>query len=69
MPYMAPFFKHDIFVSYAHGRVKDVPNPLLRTWTQAFIDILKPYFTGAPTEFDDLDIWDDRKFDTLDKLL
>jgi hypothetical protein len=70
MPYLAPHFHHDVFMSYAHGHIPGVlssnsevlVDPLKR-WSQALIDKLREDLGSLFTEFDELDIWDDRSID------
>src|SRR5262245_56244444 len=62
MPYLAPHFDYDVFMSYAHG-VPGAVDPPLRRWSQALIDRLKADILSLFTEFDDLAIWDDRSID------
>jgi len=63
MPYLAPHFHYDMFMSYAHGHVSGVDDPPLRRWSQAMIDGLKADIGSLFTEFDQLTIWDDRSLD------
>jgi hypothetical protein len=63
MPYLAPNFDYDMFVSYAHGHVPGVDDPPLRRWSQAMIDGLKADIGSLFTEFDQLTISDDRGLD------
>src|SRR5262249_7607289 len=63
MPYLAPHFHYDMFMSYAHGHVPGVDDPPLRRWSQAMIDGLKADIGSLFTEFDQLTIWDDRSLD------
>ena len=58
MPFLDPPFKHDVFVSYAHGR----GGRLLR-WSQRLIDELKGDIRDLVTEFDDVDIFIDPDLD------
>jgi TIR domain len=62
MPYLAPHFDYDVFMSYAHGG-RGAVDPPLRRWSQALIDRLKADILSLFTEFDDLAIWDDRSID------
>jgi TIR domain-containing protein len=63
MPYLAPHFHYDMFMSYAHGHVPGVDDPPLRRWSQAMIAALKADIGSLFTEFDQLTIWDDRSLD------
>src|SRR5215211_4268608 len=63
MPYLAPYFSYDVFMSYAHGQVPGVADPPLKRWSQALIDRLKADIASLFTEFDELKIWDDRSID------
>jgi TIR domain len=63
MPYLAPYFDFDVFMSYAHGRASGVADPPLKRWSQALIDRLKDDIGNLFTEFDDIAIWDDRSID------
>ena len=63
MPYLAPYFDYDVFMSYAHGHVPGVADLPLRRWSQALIDRLKADIVSLFTEFDELAIWDDRSID------
>ena len=63
MPYLAPQFDYDVFISYAHGLVRGVADPPLKRWSQAMIDRLKADIASLFTDFDELMIWDDRSID------
>lgn len=39
--YLAPYFDHDVFMSYAHGRLPGEAYAPLRSWSQKFIDLLR----------------------------
>jgi hypothetical protein len=62
MPYLAPHFDPDVFVSYSHGDpiAGDAP---LRDWTRALIHRLRVGLHALKTEFDGLDIWMDPEID------
>jgi TIR domain len=62
MPYLAPHFDPDVFVSYSHGDPRDGRAPL-RDWTQALIRRLNDRLRSLETEFDDLRIWMDPDID------
>lgn len=63
MPYLAPYFDYDVFMSYAHSHVPGVADPPLKRWSQSMIDRLKADILSLFTEFDELRIWDDRSID------
>lgn len=63
MPYFAPYFDYDVFMSYAHGHVAGVSDPPLKRWSQALIDRLNADVLSLFTDFDELTIWDDRNLD------
>jgi hypothetical protein len=63
MPYLAPDFDPDVFMSYTHGHVPGLADPPLKRWSQAMIDKLKEDLVNLFTEFDELKIWDDRSLD------
>jgi TIR domain len=63
MPYLAPHFDYDVFMSYAHGQVQGYPDAPLRDWSQRFIDQLRADFGALRNDFDALEFWDDRKVD------
>lgn len=63
MSHLAPHFDPDVFVSYSHGDpIADRRAPL-REWTQALVQRLEEGLHALETEFDDLDLWMDRKID------
>ncbi len=63
MPYLAPHFDYDVFMSYTHGHIHGVADPPLRLWSQALIERLKADIASLFTEFDELKFWDDRSID------
>jgi hypothetical protein len=63
MPYLAPHFEHDVFMSYAHGHAPGASYAPLRSWSQKFIDLLYADFRGLRKDFDDLRFCDDRDVD------
>ena len=62
MPYLAPDFDPDIFVSYSHGPLVEDRWPL-RDWTQALIARLEGRLRSLGTDFKDLRLWIDPKID------
>ncbi len=62
MSYLTPHFGPDVFVSYSHGDPVGGHAPL-RDWTQALIGRLDEGLHALETEFDDLDLFIDRKID------
>ena len=62
MPYLAPHFDPDVFVSYSHGDPIEGRAPL-RDWTQALIRRLRDRLHSLETEFDDLHLWMDPELD------
>jgi hypothetical protein len=48
MPYLAPQFDYDVFMSYAHGQFPGVADPPLKPWSQALIDRLKADIASKP---------------------
>jgi TIR domain len=62
MPYLAPHFDPDVFVSYSHGDPVGNRAPL-RDWTQALIRRLNDRLHALETEFDNLHIWMDPEID------
>jgi hypothetical protein len=63
MPYLAPYFEHDVFMSYAHGRLPGTPFAPLRTWSQKFIDLLRADIYALRPDLGAVDFWDDRDVD------
>jgi TIR domain len=62
MPYLAPHFDPDVFVSYSHGDPQGGRAPL-RDWTQALVRRLIDGLHALETEFDGLHIWMDPEID------
>ena len=62
MPYLAPHFDPDVFVSYSHGKPIGGHAPL-RDWTRNLIVRLKGGLRDLRAEFDELDIWMDPEID------
>ena len=67
MPYLAPHFDPDIFVSYSHGDPLNGRAPL-RDWTQALIRRLTDQLHSLETEFDELHLWMDAQIDPTEYL-
>jgi hypothetical protein len=63
MPYLAPHFEHDVFISYAHGQAEGDALAPLRTWSQKFIENLRADFRNLRNDFDNLKFWYDREVD------
>jgi hypothetical protein len=62
MPFLAPHFDPDVFVSYSHGDPLGGRAPL-RDWTRALVRRLNDRLHALETEFDGLDIWMDPEID------
>jgi hypothetical protein len=62
MPYLAPHFDPDVFVSYSHGKPIGGRAPL-RDWARNLIVRLEDGLRDLRTEFDELDIWMDPDHD------
>ena len=58
MSYLGPPFKHDVFVSYAHGRGGN----LLR-WSHRLIEEIENDILDLATAFDDIDVFIDLELD------
>jgi hypothetical protein len=67
VPYLAPHFDPDVFVSYSHGKPTGSRAPL-RDWTHALMVRLKDGLRDLRAEFDDLDIWMDPDIDPTAQL-
>jgi len=62
MPYLAPHFDPDVFVSYSHGDPRGGESPL-KDWTQALLRRLNSHIRSLDDEFDDLALWWDDEID------
>ena len=62
MPYLAPHYDPDVFVSYSHGDPQGGRAPL-RDWTQALVRRLTDGLHALETEFDGLHVWMDPEID------
>ncbi len=62
MPYLAPHFDPDVFVSYSHGDPIAGRAPL-RDWTRALVRRLTDGLHALETEFDGLHVWMDPEID------
>jgi TIR domain len=67
MPYLAPHFDPDVFVSYSHGDPVGGSAPL-RDWTQALIHRLRDQLRSLETDFKELHLWMDAENDPTAKL-
>jgi TIR domain len=63
MPYLAPRFDHDVFMSYAHGRRPGRSDAPLRNWSQKFIDLLGNEIYALRPDIGAVHFWDDRNID------
>ena len=63
MAYLAPYFDHDVFVSYSHGDPTSAGDSPLKRWTAALIRELKAEIQSIDTEFDHLHVWLDEQID------
>jgi hypothetical protein len=63
MPYLAPDFEHDVFMSYAHGRRVGSDRAPLREWSEQFILLLQDEIYSLQPEIGTLDVWYDRRVD------
>src|SRR6516162_9767608 len=61
--YLAPNFDPDVFMSYAHGAEQGSHYAPLRTWSQAFIDILRADIRALRPDLGVVNFWDDRRID------
>jgi hypothetical protein len=61
--YLAPYFDHDVFMSYAHGRLPGEAYAPLRSWSQKFIDLLRADIYALQPELSAVRFWDDRNVD------
>jgi hypothetical protein len=68
MAYLAPYFEHDVFMSYAHGRIPGRPEAPLRDWSRSFIDHLRADMFALQTDIGTAEFWDDRLGDPTDRL-
>ena len=62
MPYLAPHFDPDVFVSYSHGAPSGGVAPL-RDWSRDLVEKLKAGIRALKTEFDGLEVWMDPDID------
>lgn len=62
MSYLGPDIDPDIFVSYSHGDPRE-PDLPLKEWTQALVRRLERQLRSLDTEFDELNLWIDRRLD------
>jgi hypothetical protein len=67
MPYLAPHFDPDVFVSYSHGDPVGNRAPL-REWTLALIRLLKDQLHSLEPDFKHLHLWVDAENDPTAKL-
>ena len=63
MSYLAPHFDHDVFMSYAHGRLPGYSAAPLRDWSQNFIDHLKTETFALRPDIGEVAFCDDRSVD------
>jgi hypothetical protein len=63
MAVLAPFFKYDVFVSYAHGTAPGGIDSPLKRWTRRFIDDLTSGIHAVSTKFKALEVWWDEHID------
>jgi len=67
MSYVGESYKHDVFVSYAHGVAKGDVTPL-RQWTHCLVDELEASIRDTLPDFHGLDIFIDRELDPTRQL-
>jgi hypothetical protein len=67
MPFLAPHFDPDVFVSYSHGDPLGSRAPL-REWTQALIRLLRDQLRSLEPDFKQLHLWIDEENDPTAKL-
>jgi hypothetical protein len=63
MTFLAPYFTHDVFVSYSHGDPLGTNESPLKRWTIALVHELIAEIRAIDTEFDGLDVWLDEHLD------
>jgi len=68
MAFLAPFFQHDVFVSYAHGVGPGASESPLKRWTHRLIRELKSEIHSVSKRFDALALWSDEEIDPTNLL-
>jgi hypothetical protein len=63
MPFLAPQFEHDVFVSYSHGDPAGAGHSPLQQWTAHLVGALKADIRAIDPEFAHVDIWFDENID------
>ena len=63
MPYLAPDFEHDVFMSYAHAHREGSNKAPLREWSEQFILLLQDEIYSLQPEIGAVDVWYDRRVD------
>jgi hypothetical protein len=61
-------YDYDVFVSYSHGDPKGIGRTPLAIWTHRLIDELEQDIHSTTTDFDQLQLWNDRQADPTVKL-
>ena len=63
MPFVGEPYRHDVFLTYAHGDPGATQRSPLATWSRRFADLLIGDIQAVDPSFDSLDLFQDKDLD------